>query len=211
MATPKPRRATYQDILNAPEHTIAEIVDGELVVSPRPAPRHSLASSVLMEGLSPPFSRGRGGPGGWILLFEPEVHVGDDVLVPDLAGWRRERMPKLPAGTFVAVAPDWIAEVLSPATEKVDRSQKLATYARWGVRHVWLVHPLLRTLEVLRLHDDGWLVTGIFRDGQRVRAEPFEAIELDLADLWSDVEPPPPPFRAAERIVLYETESAEAP
>jgi Uma2 family endonuclease len=188
---PKPR-ASYEDILRAPPHKVAEILDGELVLSPRPAGPHAAAKTALGEELGPPFKRGRGGPGGWIILYEPEVHIGADVVVPDLGGWRRETMavvPREPA--YFTVRPDWVCEVLSPATERYDRGNKLALYARAGTAHAWLINPLQRTLEALRLNAETpgrWLTLGVYRDDAKVRVEPFEAFELDLGVLWLDVE-----------------------
>jgi Uma2 family endonuclease len=187
MAEAARRRATYEDLLAAPSHKVAEILDGELRLNPRPALPHAAAASALGEELGPPFKRGRGGPGGWILLFEPELHLGPDVLVPDLAGWRRERLPVLPAEPFLAVAPDWICEVLSPSTASIDRADKLPIYARERVGHVWLVDPLARTLEVLRLEQSRWVLLAVHKDEALVRAEPFDAIEIPLANLWADV------------------------
>jgi Uma2 family endonuclease len=139
--------------------------------------------------LGPPFRRGRGGPGGWLLLFEPELHLEGDILVPDLAGWRRERLSNIGDEAYFVLRPDWVCEVLSPSTEKLDRSVKLRSYARSGVPHAWLVNPLLRTLEVLRLTEGGWLTVAVHSDRDRARAEPFDAIELDLALLWSELAP----------------------
>jgi Uma2 family endonuclease len=180
------KRATYEDVLNAPENMVAEILDGELVLSPRPAPRHTLASSVLGELLSAPFQRGRGGPGGWWILDEPEVHLGDHVVVPDIAGWRRDRMPALPEESHFSLAPDWLCEVLSPSTERIDRSRKLAIYAEAGVEYVWLVNPVERTLEILRLQEGAWTIVAVLTDAEGVRAEPFAAIDLELGALWGD-------------------------
>jgi Uma2 family endonuclease len=194
MADPAPRRATYEDVLRAPEHKVAEILDGVLHLSPRPAKPHAAAASVLGEELGPPFKRGRGGPGGWILLFEPELHLGADILVPDLGGWRRERMPVMTTELpYFTLAPDWICEVLSPRTSKIDRAGKLPIYAREQVRHAWLVDPLARTLEVMRLEGPRWILLGTWADDARVRAEPFDAIELELGLLWADVQLPPDP------------------
>lgn len=200
MAEPHRKRATYQDVVDAPAHQVAEIVNGELYLSPRPAGPHALVSSTIGELLGPPFRRGRGGPGGWILLDEPELHLGGAVVVPDLAGWRRERMPFVANEPFFTLAPDWICEVLSPSTEKLDRAEKLAVYAAAGVSHAWLVSPRLRTLEVLRLHEGQWLALGTHRDDARARAEPFDAFELELALLWDDLGPP---SRAAELGARY--------
>jgi Uma2 family endonuclease len=204
MAEPKPRRATYQDVLDAPEHQVAEIVNGALFLSPRPALAHAAVSSALGGELGPPFSRGRGGPGGWIMLDEPELHLDADILVPDLGGWRRERLPGIDAAAaYFTLPPDWVCEVLSPSTEQIDRALKLPLYAAAGVNHAWLIHPRNRTLEVLRLHDGMWLVVAVHRENERVRAEPFDAIELDMSVLWQDLILPPTP-RAAERVALYE-------
>jgi Uma2 family endonuclease len=181
------RLANYDDVLRAPPEQLAQVVDGELHLSPRPAGRHALVTTVLSEELGPPFRRGRGGPGGWLLLFEPELHLGSDILVPDLAAWRRERLPSVGNEAYFDIAPDWVCEVLSPSTEKLDRSVKLRAYAGAGVSHAWLINPLHRTLEVLKRTDAGWLALGAYADDARVRAEPFDAIELDLALLWSEL------------------------
>ena len=188
MAAPLERRATYQDVLAAPEHFIAEVIHGVLHLNPRPAKPHAAAASALGEELGPPFKRGRGGPGGWILLDEPELHLGADIVVPDLGGWRRSRMPVLTNDEpFFTLAPDWICEVLSPRTSKVDLTEKLPLYAREGVPHAWIVDPLQRTLEARRLEGGKWLILDVWRDDAKVCAEPFEAFELDLAVLWADV------------------------
>ncbi len=188
MSDPAKRRASYQDVLDAPPNMVAEIIDGELRLHPRPAKPHAVAATALGEELGPPFKRGRGGPGGWIILDEPEVHLQSDILVPDLAGWRRERMPSVVADeAYFTLAPDWVAEVVSPRTAKYDRTDKLRIYAREHVAWVWLIDPLQRTLEVLRLGEDGWTLRSSWRDDVRVRAEPFDAIELDLGVLWADV------------------------
>lgn len=181
------RNATYDDVLAAPAHMVAELLGGELHLHSRPASPHAMAATALGEELGPPFRRGKGGPGGWIILDEPEIHLGADVVVPDLAGWRRATMDHVPNVPFFEVRPDWICEVLSASTEKSDRAIKLPIYARAGVGHVWLVNPILHTLEVLRLHDGRWTTLAIHRDDQEVRAEPFDAIELSLSLLWQDV------------------------
>jgi Uma2 family endonuclease len=144
--------------------------------------------------LGAPFHRGRGGPGGWILLFEPELHLGEHVLVPDLAGWRRERMPSVGQQAHFTLAPDWVCEVASPATALLDRARKLPIYAQERVRHVWLVDPRARLLDVLRLENDAAAYTLLASYGERqvVRAEPFEAVELELSALWPDAETPGP-------------------
>lgn len=194
MADPARRRATYQDVLDAPANKVAELVDGVLHVSPRPAKPHALASSALGGELIPPFRRGRGGPGGWFIIDEPELHLGADVVVPDLAGWRCERMPVLTTDeSYFTLAPDWICEVLSPSTAKLDRAEKLPIDARAEVRHAWLVDPVLRTLEILRLERGRWMLLDTYHDDARVRAEPFEVFELELDVLWAGVQLAAPP------------------
>lgn len=128
---------------------------------------------------------GDDGAGGWIILDEPELHLTDDILVPDLAGWRRETMPELPDEPYTKVRPDWLCEVLSPSTAKQDRADKVPIYAREGVQHVWLVDPALRTVEVLRLDGDTYRIIITHRDDATCRLEPFEDIELILARLWT--------------------------
>ena len=190
MSPPPKKPATYQDIVDLPEHQVGEIVDGELYVSPRPAARHAKVSSILGMDLGSPFQRGRGGPGGWWIVDEPELHFGQDVLVPDLAGWRRERMPHIPDVPYFELAPDWVCEVLSPSTAKLDVVLKLPRYARAGVKHAWIVDPMNRLLEVFRQEHEQWVLVSTFGGDDKVRAEPFEAVELELADLWLE-EPPP--------------------
>lgn len=177
-------RATYEDLVAVPENLVAEMFDGELYASPRPALPHAHAASVLGMELGGPFQRGRGGPGGWWLLDEPELHLGQDVLVPDLSGWRRERLPAVPSEAYLTLAPDWICEVLSRATETIDRVKKLRIYAREGVEHAWLLNPLLRTLEVLALQAQRWMLVATYEGDATVRAEPFDAAELELGALW---------------------------
>lgn len=188
MTQPVRKPATYQDILDAPENMVAEIIHGELHLHPRPAKPHAAAASALGEELGPPFKRGKGGPGGWIIIDEPELHLHPDVLVPDLAGWRVEHMPEMVDDEpYFTMAPDWVCEVLSPRTAKYDRTDKLAIYARSNVTRAWLVDPLQRTLEALKLEGRRWVLLGTYRDEARVRAEPFDAIELELAALWHRV------------------------
>jgi Uma2 family endonuclease len=187
MADPARRRATYEDLLTVPGHLVGEIFDGTLVTQPRPGGPHALAASVLGGELSGPFHRGtRGGPGGWILLDEPELHLrGGQVLVPDLAGWRRERMPHVPDAPAFELAPDWVCEVLSPSTEAMDRATKLPIYAAEKVSHAWLIDPLVRTLEAYRLEGSRWTLLGTWKDEAGVRVEPFDALELELGALWA--------------------------
>jgi Uma2 family endonuclease len=186
---PARRPATYDDLRAVPDHLVAEILDGELHASPRPAPRHAVASSGLGADLIGPFDRGRGGPGGWWILAEPELHLGDDVVVPDLAGWRRTRLPEMPAEAFFTLAPDWVCETLSPSTERIDRGKKLAIYARESVAHLWLLNPIAETLEAYRLEQGRWLLLVTHAGDVSARIEPFEAAELELWRLWGRSEP----------------------
>ena len=183
---PLDRPATYEDLMKVPDILVAEIVEGELHASPRPAPRHSIAGSVLGGRLVPPFHEGRGGPGGWWILDEPELHFGGNVLVPDVAGWRRERMPHVPDTAYFSIPPDWICEILSPSTAQLDRAKKLAIYAREQVPFAWLIDPSLGTLEVLRLDGGRWTILGAHYGDEVVRAEPFTEIELELSAFWAD-------------------------
>jgi len=188
MAAPAPERrdVLYEAYLKVPEHQHAEIINGTLHVMPRPAPRHANAASVLGFEIGGAFQRGRGGPGGWWVLHKPEIHlVEKEPVIPDTAGWRVERMPKLPDSAFFTLVPDWVCEVISRSTEKLDRDEKLPYYARYGVRHVWLVDPIDKRLEVYTLDDEGgrWREVRVHQGS--VRAPPFDAIELDLEALWS--------------------------
>ncbi len=174
---------------NAPQSMIAEVLGGQLSLMPRPRRRHARSAGRLGAELDGPFDRGRDGPGGWVFLPAPELHLGPtpDILVPDLAGWRRERVTDgfLDESDELTLAPDWVCEVLSPSTAGVDRERKLPIYRRESVGHAWLIDPALRTLEVFRRHDLGWLLVGIFSGDAVVRAEPFDAAALDLAALWA--------------------------
>ena len=177
-------RATYQDVLDAPAHQVAEIVDGTLHTHPRPAVPHTRASSSLGAKIGGPFDYDAGGPGGWWILDEPELHLGEDVVVPDLAGWRRERMPELPDAAYVTLAPDWACEVLSPSTRKVDLQGKRPIYAREGVGHLWFIDAVDRTLEAFELRDGQWVLIACAKDDEPVSIRPFDAITFSLGDLW---------------------------
>jgi Uma2 family endonuclease len=189
------RRATYADLEAVPANKVAELIRGVLHVMPRPAPRHARASSSLGVEIGGPFDKGRGGPGGWWILDEPELHFPDpapvqpgdiDAIVPDLAGWQRLRMPELPETAYFELAPDWICEVLSKSTEELDRGEKMPIYAREGVAHAWLVDPIARTLEAYVLRPDRrWSDPQIHKGAARVWVPPFEAVELDLSALWA--------------------------
>jgi Uma2 family endonuclease len=182
---PPRRKASYEDLEDVPPHRVGEIVGGELYVSPRPALRHARATARLVQDLGS-FDTSTEGekPGGWVLLFEPELHLGGDALIPDVAGWRRERLPELPDVAALTLAPDWVCEVLSPSTEALDRARKMGAYAREGVKHLWFVDPRPRLLEIYRLEQGRWLRLGAHEGDALVRAEPFEAVELKLSRLW---------------------------
>ena len=181
------RRATYQDVLDAPPHKVAEVIAGRLHAHPRPASRHAWASSGIGAKISPPFNYGDGGPGGWWIVFEPELHLAEDIVVPDLAGWRRETMPEYPDAAYFTTAPDWVCEVLSPSTRRLDLSEKRALYAREGVRHLWFVDPDARTLEAFELRDEQWLLLATLADHAPVSLPPFDAITFPLDALWPEV------------------------
>lgn len=180
------RPATYQDVIDAPPNMVAELVAGALHLHPRPASRHARASFRLAGRLDDPFQGGVGGPGGWHLAIKPELHLGDDVLVPDLAGWRRERMPTFPDTPAIELAPDWVCEILSPGTRRFDLTEKRNRYRAAGVAHLWHVDPLAKTLEVFALTAGAWLLAAAFQDGDDVRAAPFEALGFPLGALWPD-------------------------
>lgn len=187
MAEPAKKLATYEDLLAVPDHRVAQLIDGELVTLPRPAIPHAGVASILGMDLGGPFQRGRGGPGGWVILDEPELHLGADILVPDLAGWRAERFPGQ-RGAYLTVAPDWVCEVLSPSTQRLDRVRKMPIYAREEVSHVWLVDPIAQTLEVFRRAEPLWALVATFGGDMTARAEPFDAIELELGTIWPEPE-----------------------
>lgn len=188
----KPRRATYADLEAVPPGKVAELIHGQLYVFPRPAPPHLNAELGLGAALRDPFQHGEGGPGGWWIIPEPELHFVDpsepdgvQVVDPDLAGWRVERMPELPETAYFALAPDWVCEVLSPSTEKHDRETKMSLYAENGVPWAWLVDPIARTLEVYALERGRWNEPTLHEGDARVRVAPFEAVELNLSKLWA--------------------------
>ena len=172
-------------MLDAPAHLVAEVIDGTLQTHPRPSPRHAVASTVLGGELGPPFHRGQGGPGGWWIVFDSELHLEKDILVPELAGWCRERMPDLPECAYFTLTPDWACEVLSPSTRKLDLQRKRPIYAREGVTHLWLIDPLDRTLEAFERDQGHWLLTASAQDDEPITIRPFDAIAFSLADLRS--------------------------
>lgn len=197
MLKPKPRTAAaYADIEALPANMVGEIIYGALHAHPRPAPRHGLAAGKLQFQVEGPFGGGFGsGPGGWIFMVEPELHLGPHVVVPDIAGWRVERLTPFPETAYIETPPDWLAEILSPSTQALDRTDKLSVYAEYGVKHCWYVDPLAQTLEVLELTVSGkWLLFATFKDADTIAAPPFEVHSFALDVLWvpkPDVGPEP--------------------
>ena len=182
----KAGRATYQDVLDAPEKMVAELIRGALHLQPRPAFPHARAASMLTIEVGGPFDRGRGGPGGWWIVMEPELHFGDDVLVPDIAGWQRERRPVFPSVPWLELAPDWACEVLSPSTRRIDLIEKREISGEAGVGHLWFVDPIERTLEAFALRDAAWVLVTALRDDAEVKVAPFEAVGFPLSALWAE-------------------------
>jgi Uma2 family endonuclease len=177
--------AVYEDLYDIPENMTGEIIDGELFVSPRPARKHLYAASTLGNKIGPPYHFGEsGGPGGWVILDEPEIKLGEDILVPDLAGWREERFPEEEGSNWISVPPDWVCEILSPRTARLDKTGKMPVYARSGVPYLWLIDPVAKTLDAFRLESGRWVVVGLYAESGGVRAEPFHEIEFELGDLW---------------------------
>jgi len=181
------RLSLYEQLAGLPDGLTGEIINGQLRTQPRPSWPHALATSRLGADIEGPYGRGRGGPGGWWIIDEPEVHfvLDVEVTVPDLAGWRRERMPLPPKGHKIEVVPDWVCEVLSPSSTSTDREEKLPLYARYGVQFAWLVDPKGRKLEAFRLEQGRWILLGTLRDDDRVCVAPFDAITIHLAELWT--------------------------
>ena len=182
---PLKKGATYDDLRDVPDNYVAEMFDGELYATPRPALPHAHAATVLGVKLGGPFHRH--GPGGWVILDEPRIRFGDEMRIPDLAGWRRERSVVPQTGPFTVI-PDWVCEVLSRSTIREDRTEKMPLYVRHGVSWAWLLDPVARVLEAYRRERDAWVVIGAF-DGPRVRVEPFAEVEIDLGLLWSSLDP----------------------
>ena len=181
------KQTLYDRLMALPEGLTGEILNGQLHTQPRPAGPHALTESNLQIEIGGPFGRGRGGPGGWWILVEPEIHFVTDreVAVPDLAGWRKERMPEIPEGHRFEVVPDWVCEILSPSTASKDREVKMPIYAHYGVAYAWLVDPKRRTLEAYALDDGAWRLLAEASGTDTVAIAPFDALQLDLGNLWS--------------------------
>jgi len=187
------RTVSYKDIVALPDHLIGELINGQLIVSPRPTPRHARAAGALFGRLSRWFDDGDGGPGGWWIVFEPEIHLEDEILVPDIAGWRREHMPIWPDTSYFDVTPDWVCEVTSPTRPRFDRLKKLPVYAHHRVEYAWIVDPVEQSLEVYRRSNELYALIDVFGNDEVIRAEPFDAVELPLSHLWIPRLTPPTP------------------
>lgn len=183
--------ATYDDLARLPENMVGELIDGELWAWPRPSGPHTVVASRLGMDIGAPYDRGRGGPGGWWILDEPELHLTPHVIVPDLGGWRRERLPDIPQNQIFAIPPDWVCEVLSPSTTRIVRKRKMPIFAEHGVSYAWIIDPQRRTLEVKQLRDGAWVDIAAFGDDDNVIAEPFAEIEIQLATIWASPLPSP--------------------
>jgi Uma2 family endonuclease len=187
MAEPANKEATYSDLFDIPENMTGEIINGELIAAPRPSRRHVYASTSLGGKLTPPYQFGEAnGPGGWIIIIEPEVGLGRNILVPDLAGWKRERFPVAEDHNWISTPPDWVCEVLSPGTAKIDKTGKMSIYAQHTVPYLWFIDPLAKTLDAFRLENGKWVVVGLFVGSDTIRIAPFEEAEIDLNALWLD-------------------------
>ena len=184
MSNPALKPASYEDILNLPENVVGEILNGYLETQPRPAPKHSLAASSIGAELVSPFQKGRGGVGGWWILDEPECHIEDEIFAPDLAGWQKARMPKLPETAWFEIVPDWVCEIISPSSIRRDRVTKMTIYARLGIAYFWLIDPQAQTLEAYQWHEGRWLLLGSFADDDMIEIAPFAAHRFSLANLW---------------------------
>ncbi len=187
MAEPGKRTAIYDDLYTIPENMTGEILDGELILTPKPSTRHSNVAFTLSGELAPPYRFGRGGgPGGWIILPEHEIMLGAHLLVPDFSGWRKQRFPGVPKENWISVPPDWVCEILSPGTMRLDRIRKMPVYARHEVSYLWLIDPLVKSLEVFGLESGRWVLLTTFAENDKVRAEPFQKVEIELGNLWLD-------------------------
>ncbi|MBA3351687.1 MAG: Uma2 family endonuclease [Blastocatellia bacterium] len=185
MVKPALKSATYADVLAAPVGLIAEIINSELYTSPRPSVLHNVAASRLNGSLMGPFDRGKGGPGGWHILFEQELHIVGQVMVPDLSGWRKVRLPEIPDVVGITVAPDWACEITSPSTRGLDRVIKMPRYAEAGVEWIWIVEPRDRSIEIYQLDRGRYVIADGFEGDAVVHPKPFDAVPFDLSELWS--------------------------
>ena len=178
----------YGQLLDLPENQVGEIIHDQLYVQPRPSWLHGQAEGSIIAGLHTLYRRDGGKTDGWWIIPEPEIHFRRDqeVLVPDIAGWRKARLPTPPKDHRCEVIPDWVCEILSPSTEQKDRTIKMPLYARYHIPFLWLVHPILKTVEVFMLHQEQWQSVGVFSGDTQIVMPPFDTITLDLALWWVD-------------------------
>lgn len=190
MTSAAKRHATVEDFLAIPEaERFHELVDGEIIRKADPTGEHGDSQSWVAGWLKLPFQRppGRGGPGGWWIETEVEVQLATgDVVRPDVTGWRRDRVPERPVGSPAEHRTDWICEVLSPSNASHDRVRKLGLYHRVEVPHYWIADPREESLTVMRWSPDGYVTVLAARRGETVRAEPFDAIEIEVGTLFGD-------------------------
>ncbi len=184
-------KVTYEDLLKVPDNMVAEVIDGELYTWPRPSARHAKVASRLGMKIGSAYDLGDNGPGGWWIVVEPELHFGGNILVPDIGGWRRERVPEYPEASGCEIAPDWLCEVLSPSTGRIDRGKKLPIYARENVQWAWIIDPAQETIEIKRLEAGRWFDLAVFSGDDTVRTEPFPDIEFSASIFWTSPLPPP--------------------
>ncbi len=189
MAETAHKSATYVDIEALPEHVVGEILFGHLVTHPRPVRRHGGAGSALGALCTTTYEFGADGPGGWVFVDEPELHLGPHIVVRDIAGWRREHVTEPADKPFFEVAPDWACEILSPSTEKYDKGDKRRINAHYAVQHMWHLDPRSKVLEVFALRDRNWLLTDTFIDEEVVNAPPVDQLTFSLGLLWPFDEP----------------------
>lgn len=178
------KKATYEDLCALPENMVGQIVDGELIAQPRPVLRHSIASNELSHQIRRPSRKGKGGPSGWIFADEPELHFGEQVVVPDIAGWRKENLVEHPQEKYTSIAPDWLCEILSPATAHYDKGAKRRIYGENGVGYMWILDPDALILEVFKFHEGHWMLLGTSEMGEQVSFEPFDAISFEFDVLF---------------------------
>lgn len=184
MTEPARKRATYDDLYTIPKNMVGEIIDGDIVASPRPSRKHGYSASIIGNELGPPYNMGRGGPGGWIIIGEPEISFGDNILVPDLAGWKKERFPESEDHNWISISPDWVCEIISQGSIRIDRVEKMGIYVQHMVSYFWIIDPSNKTFEALKNEAGRWLIIGTYAEDDKVRAEPFQEIEIDLNCLW---------------------------
>jgi Uma2 family endonuclease len=185
IADPETRmKLTYEDLCNVPDDMTGEIIDGELSLTPMPSKQQIHTGTKLANAVVAAYHFGTKGPGGWIILDEPDLAFGEDILVPELAGWKEDRFIVSWEHHWISVAPDWVCEIISPETAQRDRTQKMPIYERNGVSYVWLIDPAEKSLEIFRLESGKWGAPTLYTGNDKVRAEPFEQTEINLGDLW---------------------------